>query len=169
MVYRIALIPYIKAERTPGRALTKEELRTFLKAMEQPKYAQFKQTYYAMLYFGLRPCEADTEAHFEGNFLICRNRKRKSGKIEYKKIPVSKMIRDKINFNQKLNPSMSLDSLRRNFKEIFGDSSMKLYFLRHTFCTTCQMYVRQEIVDIWMGDAQNGLSDGIIRIFPTNL
>ena len=42
-----------------------------------------------MLYFfGLRPCEIDEETKIDGDFLITRNRKRKNGKIEYKKIPI---------------------------------------------------------------------------------
>ena len=162
----LALIPYKKAERTPGRALTKEELKIFFEAMKKPEYAEFRQTYYSMLYFGLRPCEADSEAHFEGDFIIARNRKRKGGKIEYKKIPVSKIIRDKIDFNKPINPTISWDRLSRGFKKIFGDESMKLYSLRHTFCTTCQMYVRQEIVDIWMGDAPERLIGRHYTHFP---
>ena len=35
----------------------------------------------------VRPCEIDEETHREGDFLIARNRKRKNGKIEYKKFP----------------------------------------------------------------------------------
>ena len=42
-----------------------------------------------MLYFfGLRPCEIDEETKIDGDFLITHNRKRKNGKIEYKKIPI---------------------------------------------------------------------------------
>ncbi|MBQ8374779.1 MAG: hypothetical protein IJX98_04275, partial [Clostridia bacterium] len=41
------------------------------------------------------------------------------------------------------------------YKEIFGDKTP--YSFRHTFCTVCQEYVRQEIVDIWMGDSPQRL------------
>ena len=31
------------------------------------------------------------------------------------------------------------------------------YYLRHTFSTLCQQYVRPDIVDIWMGDSPQRL------------
>ena len=38
------------------------------------------------------------------------------------------------------------------FKELLGDGKTA-YNLRHTFSTICQQYVRQEIVEIWIGDS----------------
>lgn len=162
----LSLIPFKKAERTTGRTLTKDELHTLLSALETPTYAKYRQAFLIMLYFGLRPCELDEEAHFEGDFLVSRNRKRKRGKIEYKKIPVSKMIRDKLDFSKPIKPTAGWDSLSRNFKKIFGDKKIKLYYLRHTFSTQCQKFVRQDIVNIWMGDAPDKLIGRHYTHFP---
>lgn len=43
------------------------------------------------LYTGLRPNEYKT-AKIDGDFIVAINSKRKSGKVEYKKIPISKML-----------------------------------------------------------------------------
>lgn len=44
------------------------------------------------LYTGLRPNELYT-AKIEGNFIVAINSKRKNRKLEYKKIPISKMLK----------------------------------------------------------------------------
>ena len=76
-----------RAERQTRDALPKEEIVAFLERLKQPKYDEIRQAIYLLYFFGLRPCEVDEEARREGNFLIVRNRKRKGGKIEYKKNP----------------------------------------------------------------------------------
>ena len=50
------------------------------------------------------------------------------------------------------------------FKEIFGDKTP--YYLRHTFSTVCQQYVRPDIVDIWMGDSPQRLVGKVYTHFP---
>ena len=40
------------------------------------------------------------------------------------------------------------------------------YYLRHTFATTCQQYVRPDIVDIWMGDSPTRLVGRVYTHFP---
>ncbi len=45
----------------------------------------------------------------------------------------------------------------RKFKELFGDNENSAYNLRHTFATICQEQVRQEIVEIWIGDSPQRL------------
>ena len=37
------------------------------------------------------------------------------------------------------------------------DKEVTQYYLRHTFATVCQQYVRPDIVDIWMGDSSERL------------
>ena len=49
------------------------------------------------------------------------------------------------------------DVLNRIFKRIMQDEEVTQYFLRHTFSTTCQQYVRPDIVDVWMGDSSERL------------
>lgn len=109
-----------------------------------------------MLFFGLRPCELIT-AHVEGDFLISRNAKRKNGKIEYKKIPISERIRGLLDLSKGFAAPGSLQILNKYFKKIFPEKDITQYSLRHTFATTCQEYVRPDIVDIWMGDSSERL------------
>lgn len=152
----VALIPFKKAERNTRRALTKKELIRLLNNLEKPEYAPYRQCFLVMLYFGLRPCELQ-DARFEDNFLIARNAKRKSGKIEYKKIPICRQAREKLNIQDSVIMPHRTDVLNRIFKRIIGDETATQYYLRHTFATKCQEYVRPDIVDIWMGDSSERL------------
>ena len=104
----------------------------------------------------MRPCELDKEARFENSFLICRNRKRKGGKIEYKKIPIPKQAREYIDFNKPITFALSYNKSLYLFKKIFDDKST-FYNLRHTFASTCAERLRQEIVEVWMGDSPDRL------------
>ena len=82
----VALIPFKKSERVSHNALSVGQIKTLLNALDRPEFAKYKQVFLIMLYFALRSCEL-ADAHFEGDFLIARNVKRKNGKIEYKKSP----------------------------------------------------------------------------------
>lgn len=144
--------------------MTREEQLLLVKRLSTPEYAPYKNSFLIMLYFGLRPCELQ-DIRFENDFLIARNAKRKNGKIEYKKIPVPRQAREKLNFDDKL-PSHRTDVLNRIFKRIIGDESITQYYLRHTFATTCQQYVRPDIVDIWMGDSTERLVGRVYTHFP---
>lgn len=159
----MVLIPFIRAERASRNALSVEQIHTLLNALDKPEFKDYKQPFLIMLYFGLRPCEL-ADAHFEGDFLIARNAKRKNGKIEYKKIPVSNMIRGKINFDSVVKPGLT-SSMNRVFKKIIG-GGITQYSLRHTFATVCQQYVRPDIVDIWMGDSSERLVGRVYTHFP---
>ncbi len=152
----VALIQFKKADRIARRALTKEEQQLLLNRLYLPEYAAYRTPFLVMLYFGLRPCELE-EAHFEGDFLIARNAKRKNGKIEYKKIPVPKQAREKLDLKDKVINPHRTDVLNRIFKRIIDDENITQYYLRHTFATVCQQYVRPDIVDIWMGDSSERL------------
>ena len=44
------------------------------------------------LYTGMRPNEYET-ARLEGDFIVAVNSKRKNGKVEYKKIPITPMLK----------------------------------------------------------------------------
>lgn len=162
----VQMIPFRRAERTPRRNLTSEEQHKFFVALENPYYKEVRQTLLIMYYFGLRPSEVDAELHAERNFLIARNRKRKNGKIEYKKIPIPEQAREKIDFTKPLYSNLSPSTINRYLKKIFDDKEITQYCLRHTFSTTCQMYVRQEIVNIWLGDAPDKLIGKHYTHFP---
>ena len=151
----VLLIPFKRAERQTRDSLSDKEITSFLNRIKEPKYERIKQGAYILYFFGLRPCELDEETHREGDFLIARNRKRKNGKIEYKKIPIPKEAESFIDWNKPLTFQISDKPRERLFKELLDGNTA--YNLRHTFSSTCQQYVRQEIVDIWIGDSPTRL------------
>ena len=151
----VLLIPFKRAERQVRESLSVEEIKSFLVHINEPKYERIKQGAYILYFFGLRPCELDEETHREGNFLIARNRKRKNCKIEYKKIPIPKEAEAYIDWNKPLTFQISDKPRERLFKELLDGNTA--YNLRHTFSSICQQYVRQEIVDIWIGDSPTRL------------
>ena len=159
----VAMIKFKRAERESHQAFTKDEIFTFFQKIQEPKYDRIRQASYILFFFGLRPCEIDEELRREGEFLIARNRKRKNGKIEHKKIPVPKEADDYINWEQPLTFGVTAKIYYEWYKEIFGDKTP--YSFRHTFCTICQEYVRQEIVDIWMGDSPQRLTGRVYTHF----
>lgn len=113
------LIPFKKAERNNRRALTNDELKKLFERLNLPEFKDYKQTFLILLFFGLRPCELE-DARFEDDFLISRNAKRKGGKIEYKKIPISERIQGKINFSIDFSKTASVAVLEKKFNLIFG-------------------------------------------------
>ena len=159
------LIPFKKAERNNRRAMTEDEVKKMIERLNTDEYSDYKRTFLILLFFGLRPCELE-DAHFEGNFLIARNAKRKNGKIEYKKIPICKQAREMLDLDAPVEALHRTDVLNRIFKRIMEDEEVTQYFLRHTFATVCQQYVRPDIVDIWMGDSSERLVGRVYTHFP---
>ena len=161
----VALIKFKRAERQTRDALPKDEIIAFLERIKQPKYDEIRQAMYLLYFFGLRPCEVDNEAHKEGNFLIARNRKRKNGKIEYKKIPIPTQAQGLIDWNKPLTfQTQSKYAQDELIKDLLNGKTG--YYLRHTFSTVCQQYVRPDIVDIWMGDSPQRLVGKVYTHFP---
>jgi len=178
----VALIKFVKADRQTRDALPEEEIFAFLERVELPEFEPIRQGAYLLYFFGLRPCEVDQETRREDDFLIARNRKRKNGKIEYKKIPVPKEAQGLIDWDKPLVFNCSDWKRDKLFKRLLGDGERTAYCLRHTFSTVCQEYLkRPDIVDIWMGDSPQRLvgkvythfSDKFMRsqmdmvVFPT--
>lgn len=161
----MSLIPFKRAERNTRRALTYDEQKTLVKRLNLPEFEEYKRTFLILLYFGLRPCELE-DARFEGDFLIARNAKRKGGKIEYKKIPICRQAREQLNLDEPIVFPHRTDVLNRIFKRIMNDEEVTQYYLRHTFATVCQQYVRPDIVDIWMGDSSERLVGRVYTHFP---
>ena len=151
----VAMIKFKRAERESHEAFTKNEIANFFNKIKETKYDRIRQASYILFFFGLRPCEIDEELRREGEFLIARNRKRKNGKIEFKKIPIPREANDYIDWTQPLTFGVTAKIYYEWYKEIFGDKTP--YSFRHTFCTVCQEFVHQEIVDIWMGDSPQRL------------
>ena len=65
--------------------------------------------------------------------------------------------REKLDIESPINLPNRTGVLNRIFKRIIQDESITQYYLRHTFATVCQQYVRPDIVDIWMGDSSERL------------
>ena len=160
----VALIKFKRSERQTRGALSEEEIKAFLGRVKAAKYDSIRQFAYVLYFFGLRPCEIDEETHREGEFLIARNRKRKNGKIEYKKIPIPSQAQGLIDWDKPLTTDLHRLKINDTMKELLAGKTA--YYLRHTFATTCQQYVRPDIVDIWMGDSPTRLVGRVYTHFP---
>ena len=114
-----------------GKALTKEEEKILL---HESKGTKYEPIFALALYTGLRPNELKT-AKIEGKFIVARNSKRKGGKIEYKKIPISNMLKP---YMEKLDgmDMPLIEYIRDNFNKILPNHI--LYDLRTTFYTRCE-------------------------------
>ena len=152
----VELVPFIRAERQTRRALTEEEVRNYLTNLLKPEFELIRQVGFVLYFFGLRPSEIDTEARFENGFLICRNRKRKGGKIAYKKIPIPKQAQGLIDFDKPITYPLSYDATLERLKKALGNS-LTPYNLRHTFASKCAEEVKPQILEVWMGDSPERL------------
>lgn len=152
----VTIIPFKRAERKNRAPLTADQIKAFFKRLQQPEFECIQQIAYILYFFGLRPCEIDDELHFENGFLICRNRKRKNGKIEYKKIPIPSQARKYINFDLPIKFPLSQDKTAQIIKKAL-DNKLTPYNLRHTFISICSEYVRPDIVEVWSGDSPERL------------
>ncbi len=124
----LELVIHQKHERTHGSALSKDEEKLLL---EKTKGTKEHIMFALALYTGMRPNEYET-ARREGEFIVCRNSKRKNGKEESKKIPITPMLRpyiegvDRFEFYKPY-------TLREKFNAILPNHI--LYDLRTTFYT----------------------------------
>ena len=84
----IDMVVHNKHEREHGKALTKNEEKLFL---DKTAGTPYQLMFAVALYTGLRPNEYKT-ARVEGDFIIANNSKRKNGKVELKKIPITPML-----------------------------------------------------------------------------
>lgn len=117
-------------EREHGKALTKTEERELLAAVNGTPYLLM---FAVGLYTGLRPNEYAT-ARIDGEFIVAVNSKRKNGKIEYKKIPITPMLRPYLQGVNELH-FFVINRLREKFKTVLPDHTLK--DLRETFNTRC--------------------------------
>ena len=159
----MSIVIHDKHENTHGSALTREEEIKLLSACAGTPY----QIMFAVaLYTGLRPNEFYT-ARIEGEFIIAVNSKRKTKKVEYKKIPVTSMLRRYIDGVTELKFFVA-NRIREKFRAILPEH--KLYDLRTTFYTRCvecnvSDAARSEFVGHSLGklgNAYTDLSDGYL-------
>lgn len=139
-------------ETTPGTALTKEEESLLLNTYANTEF----QLYFAIiLYTGLRPNEYPT-AVLDGQFIKAQNSKRhgKKEKIEYKKIPITPMLRPYLKDVERFEiPRAHI--ITRRFKKLFPEHTLK--DMRMTFQTRCdQCKIPDKVIGIIMGNTIGG-------------
>ena len=140
-----------------GTALSKEEETKLL-----TKYAGTKlQSVFALaLYTGLRPNEYKT-ARVDGKFIVAVNSKRKNQKVEYKKIPITKMLAPYINGIEEFEIPCK-EVLHKRFKEVLPNHI--LYDMRTTFYSRCKEcgiaeHAMKEFVGHSLGALGNAYTD----------
>ena len=117
-----------KHEKTHGTALSKDEEKKLLNYFKGTRY---EQSFALLLYCGLRPNELET-AKVNGKFIVAKNSKRKNGKVEYKKIPISPMLAPYVTDKEiVLIENKNVNYLRTKMKEALPNHI--LYDLRTTF------------------------------------
>lgn len=149
----IDMVVHNKHEREHGKALTKDEERLLLSSTAGSPY----QLMFAIaLYTGLRPSEYKT-ARIEGNFIVANNSKRKNGKVELKKIPITPMLAPYVKEGDSLF-FYRLEQIRHKFNGILPNH--KLYDLRTTFYTRCmECGVAEAAIKKYVGHTLGGLAD----------
>ena len=149
----IDMVFHTKHEREHGRALTKDEER---KLLEETAGTPYQQMFAIGLYTGLRPNEYKT-AYIEDGFIVANNSKRKNGKMELKKIPITPMLTKYVKEGDILSFTR-LEQIRHKFNSILPDH--KLYDLRTTFYTRCtECGIAEVAIKKYVGHALGGLAD----------
>ena len=136
-----------------GKALTKQEEKELLDSLKGSKY----QAIVAMsLYTGLRPNELNT-VKIEGDFVVARNSKRKGGKVEYKKIPITKMLKPYVQ-EFMVDKLPGIQYIRDKFNAVLPNHIY--YDLRTTFYTRCEECgVAEAARDYFVGHSRSRLND----------
>lgn len=136
-----------------GAALTKDEEKFLLAATSGTPY----QLMFAIaLYTGLRPNEY-YNAKIDGEFITAINSKRKNGKVEYKKIPITPMLAPYVENVTELKFHVA-NRIREKFHSIFPNK--RLYDLRTTFYTRCcECGVADVARDEFVGHSHGALGD----------
>ena len=149
----IDMVFHTKHEREHGKALTKDEEKLLLSSTAGTQY----QTMFALaLYTGLRPNEYKT-AVIDGDFIVANNSKRKNGKVESKKIPITPMLAPYLEGVKELHFTR-LEQIRHKFNGILPNH--KLYDLRTTFYTRCmECGVAEVATKTFVGHALGGMAD----------
>ena len=147
------MVFHAKHDRTHGSALSKDEERLLLERTAGTPY----QTMFAVgLYTGMRPNEYYT-AKVEGDFIIANNSKRKNGKVETKKIPITPMLAPYVKDGDELK-FYRLEQIRHKFNGILPGH--KLYDLRTTFYTRCtECGIAEAAIQKYVGHTLDELAD----------
>ena len=147
------MVFHSKHEREHGTALTKEEEK---KLLAETAGTPYQQMFAVGLYTGMRPNEYYT-AKVEGDFIIANNSKRKNGKVELKKIPITPMLAPYVKAGDELK-FYRLEQIRHKFNGILPGH--KLYDLRTTFYTRCtECGIAEAAIKKYVGHTLGGLAD----------
>ncbi len=142
-----------KHEREHGTALSKDEEK---KLLTETAGTPYQQMFAVGLYTGMRPNEYFT-AKVEGEFIVANNSKRKNGKVELKKIPITPMLAPYVKDGEELK-FYRLEQIRNKFNGILPGH--KLYDLRTTFYTRCtECGIAEAAIKKYVGHALGGLAD----------
>jgi hypothetical protein len=140
-------------EREHGKRIRKAEEIKLLNAYAN---TSLQIVFAVLLYTGLRPGEYSS-AIIQGQFIVAKNSKRKNGKVEYKKIPISPMLRPYLIGINTL-PQVNLKTLDKRFKVILP--SHKLYDMRTTFQTRCtECGIPDTVIGVFMGNGIGKLKE----------
>lgn len=159
----LAVVVKERHQREHGKALTVSEEKLLL---EKTAGTRYQLLFAVALYTGMRPNEYAT-ARIEGKFIIAVNSKRKGGKVEYKRIPISPLLRPFLAGVQELH-FPRVEYMRDKLHDVLPKH--KLYDLRTTFYTRCQEcgvadVARMEFVGHslgTLGDTYTDLSDDFL-------
>ena len=146
-----------------GVALTLEEELALDTAF---KGTEWELPFAVVRYTGLRPCEYQT-AVIDGKFIKAQNGKRKDGKVEYKRIPITPMLAPYLEGVNELHiPKPRV--LNNRLKKVLP--THKLYDMRTTFQTRCsECGINETVIGLFMGnsigklkEAYTDFSDGFL-------
>lgn len=143
----LGMVFHKQHERVHGVAFTKDEEKLLLSTYSDTPY----QLGFAIaLYTGLRPNEYST-AKIDGKFIKAVNSKRKGGRNEYKRIPITPMLAPYLKGMRELR-LMSAVTLTTRLKEVFPKH--KLYDMRTTFQTRCtECGISDTAIGLFMGNS----------------
>ena len=127
----LAVVIVEKHQSTHGNPLSKEEEKILLNGTKGTRY---QQLFAVALYTGLRPNEFAT-ARIENGFIVAKNSKRKGGKEELKKIPISSMLEPYLKGTTELKFPRT-EYMRDHLNRLLPNHI--LYDLRTTFYTRCE-------------------------------
>lgn len=133
-------------EQEHGTAISFEEER---KLDETYKGTEWEIPLAVVRYTGIRPCEY-TSVVIDGNFIKAHNGKRKDGKMEYKYIPITPMLRPYLQGVTEINmPKPRL--INNRLKKVLPHH--QLYDMRTTFQTRCdQCQLEDKAIGLMMGN-----------------
>lgn len=130
-----------------GKLIIKEDENKLFNAY---KGTEWELPFAIAFYCGLRPCEYLTITK-DGNFIKAQNGKRKGGKIDYKRIAITPMLRPYLQNVDKIDmPKPRV--LNNRLKKVLP--SHKLYDMRTTFQTRCsECEINETVIGLFMGNS----------------